>query len=585
MSFTDNPALAGNKKNYRLHELKTPAALTGSAPQIEEKCLLYPIVIKPSFTPPKNDDNIQLFHQLFESENTFGIVISKRLPRLAAMKFFQTFGAIGCVIGDTPLEVTIPPADMRKLQQFHITLFRDVLETWHDFVVYDTTDSFTIAPINNTGILWNIVNEFQSLIPISEKSESERANLKYNRDDWLHRVICPWYRADRDVRYIVTKIHEHLTPFSEFPNQTHETYADYVQDKYHVKPVQREQFMIEVKGVTRKLNRLLPGDGEDGKKTNAIRGPELLIPELCHNFSFPGDLWIKATVLPSALHRMHYLLHAEQIRVDINRYLGLNVIDYQPLPVMEKMNRRPKRDGQEKRPQISVARSDTGNAAPRVLSDHAPLSETFDCPWIDSEEPIDLSRNLDGIYPLEIDYYHIFINKFNRLAVIDEGDEGQEALRKALSPTRYRAKPSAICDTPLVEKKRISLLGINEHSPGRGIEQHELLAAITASSSADVFDMERLEVLGDAFLKFGVSLYLIQKHTNWHEGFLTSIKGKIVSNRNLCYNAIKMKLPGLIKINQFCPKDDWLPPMTRVPEFVEVNLGSIKYNIHEALGN
>lgn len=63
--------------------------------------------------------------------------------------------------------------------------------------------------------------------------------------------------------------------------------------------------------------------------------------------------------------------------------------------------------------------------------------------------------------------------------------------------------------------------------------------------------MELFEVLGDAFLKFSVSFFLIQKHIDWHEGFLTTIKGQIVGNRNLCYSAIRHKLPGMIKVNQF----------------------------------
>lgn len=77
-------------------------------------------------------------------------------------------------------------------------------------------------------------------------------------------------------------------------------------------------------------------------------------------------------------------------------------------------------------------------------------------------------------------------------------------------------------------------------------------------------------MLGDAFLKFGVSLYLIQKHSEWQEGSLTSMKGQIVGNRNLCYAAIRLKLPGMIKIHNFSPKHDWQPPMFKVEDQVQV---------------
>lgn len=41
---------------------------------------------------------------------------------------------------------------------------------------------------------------------------------------------------------------------------------------------------------------------------------EILIPQFCHSFKFPGDYWLKALLLPSVLHRMQRLLIAEELR-------------------------------------------------------------------------------------------------------------------------------------------------------------------------------------------------------------------------------------------------------------------------------
>lgn len=86
--------------------------------------------------------------------------------------------------------------------------------------------------------------------------------------------------------------------------------------------------------------------------------------------------------------------------------------------------------------------------------------------------------------------------------------------------------------------------------------------------TGDVFDMERYEVLGDGFLKFISSLFLYKKYDDWHEGYLTTLKGKIVSNRNLFYVGNNFGLSGRIKTSRFDSMDS-LPPSIRIPSDVQ----------------
>lgn len=71
-------------------------------------------------------------------------------------------------------------------------------------------------------------------------------------------------------------------------------------------------------------------------------------------------------------------------------------------------------------------------------------------------------------------------------------------------------------------------------------------------------------MLGDGFLKFISSLYLYKKHKDWHEGFLTSLKGRLVSNRNLFYVGNNFGLSGMIKSSNYVAKET-LPPSIRLP--------------------
>lgn len=95
---------------------------------------------------------------------------------------------------------------------------------------------------------------------------------------------------------------------------------------------------------------------------------------------------------------------------------------------------------------------------------------------------------------------------------------------------------------------------------------------MTTSRAGDVFDMERFEVLGDGYLKFITSLYLYKKFDDWHEGYLTTLKGKIVSNRNLFYCGNDFKLTGCIKSSAFQPRTDYMAPSLGIPSNIRQHL-------------
>ncbi|CAA9997749.1 unnamed protein product [Nesidiocoris tenuis] len=93
----------------------------------------------------------------------------------------------------------------------------------------------------------------------------------------------------------------------------------------------------------------------------------------------------------------------------------------------------------------------------------------------------------------------------------------------------------------------------------RGPEIADLFTVLTSSRANDIVNYERLETLGDSFLKFGVSLWLFVKYPLLDEGKLTQLKGKVVGNRNLYYSGDHLGLGSRMKASDFAP-EDWLPP-------------------------
>ncbi|CAL4133400.1 unnamed protein product, partial [Meganyctiphanes norvegica] len=78
--------------------------------------------------------------------------------------------------------------------------------------------------------------------------------------------------------------------------------------------------------------------------------------------------------------------------------------------------------------------------------------------------------------------------------------------------------------------------------------------AFTLRSSNDEFDLERLEVLGDAFLKFSIGEYVFLSFMDDHEGNLSLKRSGLVCNKTLYGLAKKLGLPNFLQTGKLDPK-------------------------------
>lgn len=96
-----------------------------------------------------------------------------------------------------------------------------------------------------------------------------------------------------------------------------------------------------------------------------------------------------------------------------------------------------------------------------------------------------------------------------------------------------------------------------------------ILQALTMSNSNDAINLERLETIGDSFLKYAITSYLFCQHTNIHEGKLSHLRSKQVSNLNLYQLGRARGLGECMIATKFEPHDNWLPPCYHVPRELE----------------
>ena len=85
-----------------------------------------------------------------------------------------------------------------------------------------------------------------------------------------------------------------------------------------------------------------------------------------------------------------------------------------------------------------------------------------------------------------------------------------------------------------------------------------ILQALTTTHSGDAFNLERLEMLGDAFLKLAVSLHLFCTFKDKDEGKLTRRKKNQISNLALFRAAAKKSLAEYLQSTQLA-RDVWCP--------------------------
>ncbi|KAA8522907.1 hypothetical protein F0562_009330 [Nyssa sinensis] len=88
---------------------------------------------------------------------------------------------------------------------------------------------------------------------------------------------------------------------------------------------------------------------------------------------------------------------------------------------------------------------------------------------------------------------------------------------------------------------------------GAQVTAYRVLEALTTEKCSELFSLERLEVLGDAFLKFAVGRHLFLLHDSLDEGQLTRKRSNIVNNSNLFKLAKMSNLQVYIRDQSFDP--------------------------------
>uniref|UniRef100_A0A671XE87 ribonuclease III n=1 Tax=Sparus aurata TaxID=8175 RepID=A0A671XE87_SPAAU len=347
-------------------------------------------------------------------------------------------------------------------------------------------------------------------------------------------------------------------------------------------------------------------------KWESLQNKQILVPELCAIHPIPASLWRKAVCLPSILYRLHCLLTAEELRAQTASEAGVGAQTLPPDFRYPNLDFGWKRSIDSKT-FISCPESccDDGEGLCRHQETVTPEPSSV-TPPSSRHSPLPEQGPLTALEPGEATCTRNLINGTALLANCDDDGHQDEHLHQYLQspesiqtttsvpvqPSHSLKKPSSSPPQPSDECRpgrtsdhtnkatsvcssaatgptaptaptapSTDLVPVLQHRSQAGDSPKSLgpnpgliLQALTLSNASDGFNLERLEMLGDSFLKHAITTYLFCTYPDAHEGRLSYMRSKKVSNCNLYRLGKKKGLPSRMVVSIFDPPVNWLPP-------------------------
>ena len=435
---------------------------------------------------------------------------------------------------------------------------------------------------------------------------------------------------DQPQRYYIADILNDLPVTSPFPSDKYEKFIDYYFERYDIQVSNYQQPLLDVDCMSSRLNLLTPRYlNHKGKalpisntqsKKNYLQKKQYLVPELCYVYPIPASLWRKAVCLPSLLYRLNSLLVAEEFRVLISMEVGVGMrelpLDEYPFPNMtfgwdgldlqnlENQNKELQKDGIKEIKETTenneiVDIEESVKSANRVSSDITRIKtddlnttdirekETKKCAIVTEKCNTNVFEDGEGSLVLlpEENQSNIEPNiaKINRnedknicnKVTKDSSSSGSLKSNIDVSQESCRCRKekskNGNNDSVIYKEKQtpeFSILDDQGQDPASlsGPSPTLILQSFTMSNSSDGFNLERLEMLGDSFLKQAVTIYLYCTYPRLHEGKLSYMRSKQVSNFNLYRLGKRKAIAKKMQVALFDPAINWLAPGFSVKE-------------------
>uniref|UniRef100_A0A8C7MGP6 ribonuclease III n=1 Tax=Oncorhynchus kisutch TaxID=8019 RepID=A0A8C7MGP6_ONCKI len=496
---TSVPGRPGSTKRRQCYPKAIPECLRHSYHVPQQSYYLY--VVGMVLTTPLPDELNFRRRKLYPPEDTsrcFSILTAKPIPRIPHFPVYTRSGEVTISIELQKAGFTLSAIQLNLITRLHQYIFSHILRLEKPVLEFKPTqaDSAYCVLPLNVG---ELKSEARTGIPTTLYTKQNPFTFKL--EDYQDAVIIPRYRNfDQPHRFYVADVYTDLTPLSKFPSPEYETFAEYYKTKYNLDLSNVNQPLLDVDHTSSRLILLTP-----------------------RHLNQKG----KALPLSSAEKRKAKWesLQNKQILVP-----ELCVIHPIPASLWRK----------------AVCLPSILYRLHCLLTAEELRAQTAILPVHDECKPVGTTELREG------NGHHV------NQATSDSSSPATVTWPKGTAP---------ITTTALLPdySKTQETSSTGGHTPGPcpktlGPNPGLILQALTLSNASDGFTLERLEMLGDSFLKHAITTYLFCTYPDAHEGRLSYMRSKKVNNCNLSRLGKKKGLPSRMVVSIFDPPVNWLPP-------------------------
>lgn len=469
---------------------------------------------------------------------------------------------------------------LHQVQLFHQVVFHESLGFKKNLLRFEETSPLYVVPLNaEFGVDWQMIQLTldRNNYNMSTNHDEKRTHFEFNKNDYNDAMVYRWYETAGlfEVLEVETK-----TPSSRFPqnNEGYKTYVDYYIGKYNLEVIHTSCPLISVASIG------FNSSVKRSEQTKAERKgkPINLVPELLAIFPIPTSFHRQCRLLPAIFYRLCQVYNIERLRETIASEAKFGWKSLSPNHKWGMLNfdcdKSSCHDGNVNKKSDRIVGSKSSSEY--ESDDNEPPTIQFKNDLSETEIQCEASRvvltndKLSEVYgdinELKARYANFSVDAYTRNMRAELFEYYHELLQAPQMKYDPGNDSQYLPQNAEVENRtkscidlfsRVKSFDVHTDEPNiAGPTPSLLLQALTTRNAVDMFNMERLETLGDSFLKLTTSAYLYYKLPVLNEGYLSMLKVNQISNSNLCRLGKKKNLAEYMIAHPFRPINNWLPP-------------------------
>lgn len=173
-----------------------------------EKVYVHVIHLTPLFFTSNGEINLSALFDVYNSNLTYGLITANPLPEICNFPIYVTNGEIRVdfKVNQTTIELT--EQQINLIRRFHVFIFAEVLQILQTFLMLDNSSDagmMLLVPLlrDNVQIAFDIVEKHEIMEAVEEPSGNVKANLVVTAENYLGKIITPWYRPQETVCFFL----------------------------------------------------------------------------------------------------------------------------------------------------------------------------------------------------------------------------------------------------------------------------------------------------------------------------------------------------------------------------------------------